>query len=121
MKLSSAFGLAVIVLPIHANAEQWDIPWFVQHSDARVQALRLCHNDYRLARTPTCENAEAAADRVWGGRPTGNNPLTSMRWWVENPISRRAVLAQCARRAPGDEFQYRWCAIAGRADALAAK
>jgi hypothetical protein len=119
--MRTLFALALLAAPAVANAADYDIPWFVEHSAARLQTLKLCHDDYRLARTPTCENAEAAATRVWGSKLAANDPMTTMKWWVENPISRRAVLMQCARRGPGDEMQFRWCKIAAEADAIASK
>ncbi len=115
--------LAAVAPSAAIAGEKFDIPYFVAHPGERTATLQMCHNDYRYAVTLICENAEAAATRVWGATSGRENlnPLTTTRYWVENPIARKSVLAQCARRAPGDEMQFRWCGIAGRADTMASK
>jgi hypothetical protein len=45
---------------------EYDIPFFMNNPAARSEMLKRCHNDYALARTPECENAEAAGTRSMG-------------------------------------------------------
>jgi len=67
-----ALGLGGGVLPV----AEFDIPWFQAHPEIHEQTLRRCHQDYRLAETAECLNAEAAGTRRMG-RPLP--PLTEER------------------------------------------
>ena len=121
-----AIGVALVALALPGAAlagEKYDIPWFVSHPGERAATIRMCQDDYRVANNPLCGNASAAADRVWGKATTNANvnPLTTPRYWIDHPTSRQAVLEQCARRAPGDEMQFRWCAIAATAATMASR
>lgn len=57
-----ALGLGSFVQPV----SEFDIPYFLNNPAVRAETLRRCHNDYALARTPECENAEAAGTRSMG-------------------------------------------------------
>lgn len=43
-----------------------DIPYFEKNPAVMRETLRRCHADHRLAQTPECQNAEAAASRGLG-------------------------------------------------------
>lgn len=43
-----------------------DIPYFQKNPAIMRETLRKCHQDHRLAQTPECQNAEAAATRGLG-------------------------------------------------------
>ncbi|UEM08126.1 EexN family lipoprotein (plasmid) [Skermanella rosea] len=45
---------------------EYDIPWFQANPAALREMLTRCHADHRLAQTPECQNAEAAATRRLG-------------------------------------------------------
>lgn len=62
--------------PVHMVSE-YDIPFFLDNPTARAEMLKRCHNDYALARTPECENAEAAGTRSMG-RPLSSRSLDEM-------------------------------------------
>jgi hypothetical protein len=68
--LALALGLGVFVHPV----AEFDIPFFMNNPDIRAETLRRCHNDYALARTPQCENAEAAGTRSMGRPLSSWNP-----------------------------------------------
>jgi hypothetical protein len=52
-----------------------DIPYFQKNPTVMRETLRKCHQDYRLAQTPECQNAEAAATRGLGKPlPPGFSP-----------------------------------------------
>jgi hypothetical protein len=67
--LALALGLGASVHPVSGL----DIQFFLDNPKIRAETLRRCHNDYALARTPECENAEAAGTRSMG------RPLSSWR------------------------------------------
>lgn len=58
--------LALGVISAEQPAPRLDIPYFLDNPEVRAETLRRCHNDYALARTPECENAEAASTRTMG-------------------------------------------------------
>lgn len=118
-----AAALVAALAPAAALAgEKFDIPWFVAHPTERAAALKMCHDDYRYAKTMICANVEAAATRVWGRAAAPNtNPLTTTRYWVENPIGRKSELKSCALRRPGDSIALPYCSVAQLADRLAAR
>jgi hypothetical protein len=64
-----ALGLGGAVVPV----ADFDIPYFLNNPKIHEETLRRCHQDYRLAMTPECENAKAAGTRRIG-RPL--SPLT---------------------------------------------
>lgn len=50
-----------------------DIPYYQANPEIRAETLRRCHKDHALARTPMCENAEAAGTLSLG-RPLSSWP-----------------------------------------------
>ena len=70
-------GAAFAALVGSAAAADYDIPWYEAHPAERSDALRRCHNDFRLAQTPECANAEAAAIGAWGAQHKAFVPFKS--------------------------------------------
>jgi hypothetical protein len=68
--LALALGLGSFVQPV----SEFDIPFFLNNPAVRAETLRRCHNDYALARTPECENAEAAGTRSMGRPLSSRSP-----------------------------------------------
>lgn len=68
-----ALGLGGSALPV----ADFDIPYFQANPQVREQTIRRCREDYRLARTPECMNAEAAATRSLG-RPLLGQELNEL-------------------------------------------
>jgi hypothetical protein len=56
--------LALPLLAVSASALAQDIPWFEAHPAERRAMLKRCRDDYRLARTALCANAETAEARA---------------------------------------------------------
>ena len=57
--------LALPLLAVSASALAQDIPWFEAHPAERRAMLKRCRDDYRLARTALCANAETAEARAY--------------------------------------------------------
>jgi hypothetical protein len=68
-----ASGLGGAVLPV----ADFDIPYFQANPQVREETIRRCRDDYRLAQTPECMNAEAAATRSLG-RPLLGQELNEL-------------------------------------------
>src|SRR3954453_9395392 len=51
--------IALMFLPVR----DFDIPWYMDHPAERRALIRDCENDWRLARSWTCNNAHAAEMR----------------------------------------------------------
>lgn len=77
MNLINSLLLALGLIGAEPPGPTLDIPYFSANPELRSEMLKRCHNDYALARTPVCENAEAA------GTLTMGRPLSS---WQEHEI-----------------------------------
>src|SRR5690242_3004814 len=83
---------ALAALAGSSLAEDYNIPWFEAHPSERSAMLLRCHNDFRLAQTPECANAEAASIRAWGAqhqpfvtKTTPEIEETRNRWFKNVP------------------------------------
>src|SRR3954471_23725939 len=73
-----ASGLGGAVLPVAVlPVADFDIPYFQANPQVREETIRRCRDDYRLAQTPECMNAEAAATRSLG-RPLLGQELNEL-------------------------------------------
>lgn len=93
------------------------VGWYQTHPDVLRQTLLVCHSNSAYASTPDCDNAERAAAGLMGrdaARSTrpGAPAMTDPAYWSANPFARAGVLAQCRRRAPGDELVFPYCRAA---------
>jgi hypothetical protein len=68
-----------------------DIPYYQNNPEIRAETLRRCHKDHALARTPACENAEAAGTLSLG------RPLSS---WPEEALPLLTPPKPKKRQAP---------------------
>lgn len=73
MNILDSLLLALGLAGSPESAPRLDIPYFKANPEIRAETLRRCHADYALARTPTCENAEAAGTLSLG-RPLSSWP-----------------------------------------------
>lgn len=116
-----ALVFATLLAPsvVAAQSEPRNKAWYLVHPTTLDQTLRVCHSDARYSRTPDCINAEGAA----AGRlaqqtaPRHDGGVTdpySPAYWSSMPIARGGVMAQCRRRAPGDEMVFPFCAAAAQ-------
>lgn len=88
MNLINSLLLALGFISAEPPGPTLDIPYFSANPELRSEMLKRCHNDYALARTPECENAEAA------GTLTMGRPLSS---WKDEEIP---LLLHPKRQAP---------------------
>jgi hypothetical protein len=68
-RAAAAALLGCLAVPATVRAEPpapHSIPWFLQNPGEHRAWLRRCGNDWRLARTDICRNAESAASRRLG-------------------------------------------------------
>lgn len=62
---ATIFGLAFLAVAVPATTEASTVEWFVSHPAERALVIANCRNDPGTAKlTPSCENAEAADQRV---------------------------------------------------------
>lgn len=64
--LGTAAMVWLALAPGAGRAEPQDIPWFQARPDVMRETIRRCQNDFRLARSPVCQNARAAQARGMG-------------------------------------------------------
>lgn len=113
MKLYLAILATLFPLAAHA-AEEYSVPWFVDHPASRQRHIQACRNDYRLVQDatmgPICANAEAAETRIYARRLSSSfNELDTAQWWNARPAMRAGLMQACARRAEYDRQQLRYC------------
>lgn len=116
--MNARIAILCLIIPAAPSlawaAEPHSVPWFVQHTDARREALRLCRDDHRLITAkdtgPICANAETAETRVYASQQKlALRDLDTPQWWTSNPALRSAALAACNRRADYDRPMLRYC------------
>jgi hypothetical protein len=125
MRILSAIVL-VLAIPAAASAQDplthsvtpRDVAWYMAHPDTLRQTLKVCQSNAAYMPLPDCANAESAGAGLMGRRyeqaARSNNSLNlrDPAYWSMNPIAREGVLAQCRRRAPGDELAFPYCSVA---------
>ncbi|MGD9617766.1 MAG: hypothetical protein AB7O13_23640 [Alphaproteobacteria bacterium] len=93
--------LALPLMAIPASVLARDIPWCEAHPAERSAVLKQCRDDYRLARSALCANAETAETRAYRRRlapiPHDPDPPSAMvregaRRACARPPSERGLL-----------------------------
>ena len=113
--------------PVLANSQRGalhDVNWYIQHVEAQQQTLAFCHADAARQKAPDCANAESAAVAIMGREYARHSNLSNMTdpdYWNNNRIARNGILAQCARRGPGDELVLPYCRAAALSRASEAR
>lgn len=107
-------------LPATAQ-ERYTIPWFENNAAERLEALRICRNDYRKVQNPEtgpiCSNAETAQTRIYSAHQRSAFAyMDRPAYWTENREMRQAALVACARRAAFDRQFLRYCDVVQTAE-----
>jgi hypothetical protein len=94
-----------------------DVAWYLANPVILQQTLTICHSNAAYGATPDCQNAERAgaaqmAQSYAGAAAKGAALYQDPSYWDANPAQRAGVLAQCRRRAPGDELMFIYCKAA---------
>lgn len=94
-----------------------DVAWYMAHPTVMQQTLNVCHSNAAYGPTSDCQNAERAGAGLMGEKHAraaarGAFIYDDPAYWSANPAIRAGVLAQCRRRAPGDEMVFIYCKAA---------
>ena len=97
MRAAGLLALLLLAAPAVAPAAEHDIPWFEANPLARQEWLHRCGNDFRLARSPICGNAEKAEQRAYAKRLARQSGLRSLPPEFLTPAVRGAIREGCRR------------------------
>jgi hypothetical protein len=108
--LACAAGGAHATGSRHQDAH-FDIAYYQTHPTFRADVLRLCQQTSPRGDLPDCRNASKADAEVRSSGVRASDIMTP-QWFRDNPIARDGIIAQCARRGPGDELVLPFCTAA---------
>jgi hypothetical protein len=107
--------------PMTSPVTPRDVAWYMANPSVLQQTLRVCHSNAAYGDTHDCQNAERAGTAMMGRQyataaAKGATIYGDPAYWDANPVVRAGILAQCRRRAPGDELVFIYCKAASASE-----